>query len=529
MAERTTKPAVKQPKTPSKTAERSMTMQPEGQSVADIVQHKLQLAADASAEGDRNQSMQAMADQSRTVMQARRMGEAVNEGNSRQEVTQSPTQLQAQGSGQVKPLPQDVRAGTESLSGMSLGDVRVHHNSPEPAQLQAHAFAKGNEIHLGPGQENHLPHEAWHVVQQRQGRVTPTTQLQHQYINDDTALEKEADIMGARALQAGGISGESPLQRSSENDHGKKGDITQRFKWPWQNSNYQKLDDENEAELSEREDDAAPLLGRGQRSDDYEEELADDEDSGGSFTAEAGGITYEDGVVTIPFLDDYELKIGKKGASASGSLPSSTFEMDLPSVDFGIDVPFAPGVYATAKLAITPTFKLTVAGGEYAVSVGDSNTLSLSDAGVTGEVGLEITAKGGVGAGIANVAGLEGGVFGTLGTSATIAGSLGGSMDFADKAGSIDLGINAGADIYGMAGMFVTAKFLILNLTKTFPLGEKKFAHFSYNRNISLGVDNESWKPTIEDLTKMEFGDKASGRRLKSFGGKMYEELTDED
>jgi hypothetical protein len=93
----------------------------------------------------------------------------------------------------------------------------------------------------------------------------------------------------------------------------------------------------------------------------------------------------------------------------------------------------------------------------------------------------------------------------------------------------LNLGINAGADIYGIAGMFVTAKFLILNLTKTFPLGEKRFAHFSYNRSISLGVDNESWKPTIEDLSKMEFGDKDSGRRLKSFGGKMYEELTDKD
>jgi hypothetical protein len=27
-----------------------------------------------------------------------------------------------------------------------------------------------------PGQEQHLPHEAWHVVQQKQGRVKPTGQ-----------------------------------------------------------------------------------------------------------------------------------------------------------------------------------------------------------------------------------------------------------------------------------------------------------------------------------------------------------------
>lgn len=35
------------------------------------------------------------------------------------------------------------------------------------------AYARGNDVHLAPGQERHLPHEAWHVVQQREGRVAP--------------------------------------------------------------------------------------------------------------------------------------------------------------------------------------------------------------------------------------------------------------------------------------------------------------------------------------------------------------------
>ena len=39
------------------------------------------------------------------------------------------------------------------------------------------AYTQGSDIHLGPGQEQHLPHEAWHVVQQKQGRVTATTQM----------------------------------------------------------------------------------------------------------------------------------------------------------------------------------------------------------------------------------------------------------------------------------------------------------------------------------------------------------------
>ncbi|MGQ3215170.1 eCIS core domain-containing protein [Shinella sp.] len=71
-------------------------------------------------------------------------------------------------------LPDNLKSGVESLSGMSLDNVRVHYNSSKPAQLNAHAYAQGSEIHLAPGQERHVPHEAWHVVQQRQGRVKPT-------------------------------------------------------------------------------------------------------------------------------------------------------------------------------------------------------------------------------------------------------------------------------------------------------------------------------------------------------------------
>ena len=73
-------------------------------------------------------------------------------------------------------MPDALKAGVESLSGVDLSEVRVHANSSLPAAVQAHAYAQGNDIHLGPGQEQHLPHEAWHVVQQRQGRVPATAQ-----------------------------------------------------------------------------------------------------------------------------------------------------------------------------------------------------------------------------------------------------------------------------------------------------------------------------------------------------------------
>jgi hypothetical protein len=74
-------------------------------------------------------------------------------------------------------LPDNLKAGIENLSGLSMDDVKVHYNSAKPAGLQAHAYAQGSQIHLAPGQEKHLPHEAWHVVQQKQGRVKPTLQM----------------------------------------------------------------------------------------------------------------------------------------------------------------------------------------------------------------------------------------------------------------------------------------------------------------------------------------------------------------
>ncbi|MCA6362908.1 MAG: DUF4157 domain-containing protein [Bacteroidetes bacterium] len=99
-------------------------------------------------------------------------------------------------------LPDQLKTGIENLSGHSMDDVQVHFNSSQPAQLNAHAYAQGNQIHLAPGQEKHLPHEAWHVVQQKQGRVKPTMQMKGKVnVNDDHALEKEADVMGKQALQ----------------------------------------------------------------------------------------------------------------------------------------------------------------------------------------------------------------------------------------------------------------------------------------------------------------------------------------
>jgi hypothetical protein len=98
-------------------------------------------------------------------------------------------------------LPDNLKSGIENLSGHSLDDVKVHYNSSQPAQLNALAYAQGTDIHVAPGQEQHLPHEAWHVVQQKEGRVQPTLQMNEGVpVNDDAGLETEADVMGAKAL-----------------------------------------------------------------------------------------------------------------------------------------------------------------------------------------------------------------------------------------------------------------------------------------------------------------------------------------
>jgi hypothetical protein len=97
-------------------------------------------------------------------------------------------------------LPDNLKTGLEQLSGMDMSGVRVHYNSSKPTQLNALAYTQGTEIHVAPRQEQHLPHEAWHVVQQRQGKVKPTIELLGRPINDDHALEKEADVMGKQAV-----------------------------------------------------------------------------------------------------------------------------------------------------------------------------------------------------------------------------------------------------------------------------------------------------------------------------------------
>ena len=103
-------------------------------------------------------------------------------------------------------LPDTMKTNLENASGFDMSDVRVHRNDPGPAKVGALAYTQGTDIYLGPGQEQHLGHEAWHSAQYKQGRVRANTSFKSAdggevAGNDQAHLEREADVMGAKISQ----------------------------------------------------------------------------------------------------------------------------------------------------------------------------------------------------------------------------------------------------------------------------------------------------------------------------------------
>ena len=118
----------------------------------------------------------------------------------RQEIPEKEEPLQAKTENNTG-MPDNLKAGVETLSGIDMSDVKVHYNSDGPANVGALAYTQGTDIHIAPRQEKHLPHEAWHVVQQKESRVRPTIQLKDVAVNDDVKLEHEADEFGKSVTQ----------------------------------------------------------------------------------------------------------------------------------------------------------------------------------------------------------------------------------------------------------------------------------------------------------------------------------------
>lgn len=156
----------------------------------------------------------------------------------------SPAPVQAKAAPNRTGLPDRLKAGLETLSGFAVDDVRVHRNSRAPGSVGALAYAHGSNIYLAPGQEHHLPHEAWHVVQQKQGRVRPMAQMKTGLaLNDQVELEVEADRMGRRALAVGAEAAGSanrmppvwdgPILTSLPERAAAASPVVQRVVWKW--------------------------------------------------------------------------------------------------------------------------------------------------------------------------------------------------------------------------------------------------------------------------------------------------------
>lgn len=86
----------------------------------------------------------------------------------------------------------------EAMSGMDLSEVRVHRNSGKPAQLSALAYAQGNEIHLGPGQEEFDDDKR----QEREARESKEAQASALRDKQERAVQRSVSEQKAATVKA---------------------------------------------------------------------------------------------------------------------------------------------------------------------------------------------------------------------------------------------------------------------------------------------------------------------------------------
>ena len=103
-------------------------------------------------------------------------------------------------------LPGPLQAKMDGAFNFDFSAVRVHEGD-QAAAMGAVAYTQGADLHFSRGQydpgsrsgQELIGHELAHVVQQSEGRVPATRQFKGVDLNDDSALEHEADAWGARA------------------------------------------------------------------------------------------------------------------------------------------------------------------------------------------------------------------------------------------------------------------------------------------------------------------------------------------
>jgi|GEM_PF-4092685 len=118
----------------------------------------------------------------------------------------SPSQLAAPAATEPTDSTDAIRTTLGKAFKADFSDVNLHPNSKQATALGALAYTQGRDIHFAPGQfrpdtakgRGLIGHEFAHVVQQKQGRVVPTTRIAGLPVNDRPSLEKEADDWGKK-------------------------------------------------------------------------------------------------------------------------------------------------------------------------------------------------------------------------------------------------------------------------------------------------------------------------------------------
>lgn len=107
-------------------------------------------------------------------------------------------------------MPDNVKQRMENSFGTDFSGVRIHADSPSASEVGALAYTQGTDVHFAPGQfkpdttagQKLIGHELAHVVQQQAGQVAPTTEISGMPVNDNPALENEADRLGDKAANS---------------------------------------------------------------------------------------------------------------------------------------------------------------------------------------------------------------------------------------------------------------------------------------------------------------------------------------
>jgi len=148
---------------------------------------------------------------------------------------------------QQKALPNPLQSNLETSLGQDFSNVGIHTNSQKAVQMNARAFTQGENVHFAPGEfnpnssegKNLIGHEFTHVAQQRAGVVKPTKVLQKGVaINDNQALEREADTFGSKAVKGETVSKYRGVKTSTSSAMQAKGanepiQMLQKTPYPW--------------------------------------------------------------------------------------------------------------------------------------------------------------------------------------------------------------------------------------------------------------------------------------------------------